>query len=55
MSEDNLKLILDGEDLWVTSSIVYPEHLLGTLNYNIIEAHYKESLLKAQEILTQVV
>lgn len=35
-SEENLKLIIDGDQLWITSTIVYPFSSLGDTNYNIM-------------------
>lgn len=47
-SEENLKLIIDGDQLWITSTIVYPFSSLGDTNYNIMEAHQRDSLVRGR-------
>lgn len=50
-SEDNLKIIIEGDILWVTSTLIYPFEVVGNLSYNISERHLVESLRKTRQIL----
>lgn len=51
--EVNLKLIVDGDNLWVTGSIGIPSEELNSLRFRVEEAHLNESLLKTQRILAE--
>lgn len=49
----NLKIIMDDDMLWVTSTTGYPIDFIHSLHYNIEEAHVNESLMKTQNLMAQ--
>ena len=51
--ELNLKLIMDEDQLWVTSSMGISTEEAASLRYRVEEAHLNESLLKTQRIIAQ--
>jgi hypothetical protein len=51
--ELNLKLIVDGDQFWVTASIGIPTEEVGSLRFRVEEAHLNESLLKTQRLLAE--
>lgn len=50
--ELNLKLIIDGDQLWATATLGFPTEEVNSTRYNIEESHLNESLLKTQTILS---
>lgn len=51
--ELNLKIIMDEDQLWVTSSLGVSSEEMNSLKYREEEAHLNESLLKTQRIIAQ--
>ena len=49
----NLKIIMDNDQLWVTSTTGYPIDFVHSLQYNIGEAHVNESLMKTHKLMEQ--
>lgn len=49
----NLKIILDGDQLWVTSTTGFSLEFIDSLSYNVEESNLNESLLKTQNLLSQ--
>jgi hypothetical protein len=49
----NLKIIMDGDQLWVTSTTGYSADFVDSLRYNIEESNQNESLLKTQKLMSQ--
>ncbi len=49
----NLKIILDRDQLWVTSTTGFSMDFINTLRYNVEESNLNESLLKTQNLLNQ--
>lgn len=47
-TECNLKIIMDNDQLWVTSTTGYSADFIDTLQYNIEEANLNDSLRKTQ-------
>jgi hypothetical protein len=49
----NLKIILDGDQLWVSSTTGFSIDFINSLRYNVEESNLNESLLKTQNLLSQ--
>lgn len=49
----NLKIIMDGDQLWATSTTGYSIDFVDSLRYNIEESNQNESLLKTQKLISE--
>ena len=50
----SLKIIVDTDEVWITSFMVHEMSSMGEVEYNIMEGNVKEQLLRTREIMKEI-